>query len=156
MYPSQQVNTTSRVPGSTSYRTRDLQPKRKTTAPLTIRPISTRQPSKQLLDQTTPQEDGPLDEFTAKFISNLQGQIHLLELESKILHERLSASDASNLDTDVDSSELDPKMRELRALYRKREEEANRDKQVGHLISILSTFLFFIVFIRNYKKKLMS
>ena len=125
-------NSTSRLPGTMPYRTAELtKSKSKTTAPLTVRPITPRHPpQKQIVEQPVQQDEGPVDEYTKKFISNLKGQIHLLELEAKLLNERLASTQASQTDVGIDAGEVNPTLRRLREMYRQREKEAKTAKQV--------------------------
>lgn len=68
------------------------------------------------------------------YIANLQGQIHLLEMETKILKEKVAngAGERGSIfggadDMDVD---VDPTMRELRRLYLKLEQDWKDERAV--------------------------
>lgn len=134
------THTKSRAPGTTHYQAPKLSTVRpKTPDSLTISAIGRRPVIKETVrvaPKPPVQESDPnvIDPITSKYISNLQGQIHLLELESKILKERVSASenaqkDSLNLEA-VDPSDVDPTIRELKMMYQKLERDAKTEKQV--------------------------
>ncbi|KAH7821964.1 uncharacterized protein MONOS_1174 [Monocercomonoides exilis] len=136
-----QPNSQARQPGTTHSRT----PKAVTvrpfqTGPITIRSIPTAQTTPLPQPQIeADQEDSEV--FTQKFISNLQGQIHLLELESKLLKERLSGDQEKkgpDLD-EVDTSDVDPALRELRKMYHELEQEGKNEKE--RLLDLINKLL---------------
>ena len=131
------VRTKTRVPGTTHYRAPQLATTRsRTSAPLTVRSLTSHQ---QTATQQTIQESDPnaLDPITSKYISNLQGQIHLLELESKLLKERVSAQNANDVDLDgIDANEVNPKIRALRREYQLLEERCKAEKEVCFVFMI--------------------
>ncbi|KAA6372417.1 MAG: hypothetical protein EZS28_032057, partial [Streblomastix strix] len=72
---------------------------------------------------------------TQTYIANLQGQIHLLELEAQLLKEKVNEGGAQleskTVGTDLDlvqTTTLDPPMRELRSLYQKLERDYKEDR----------------------------
>ena len=72
------------------------------------------------------------------YIANLQGQIHLLEMETKILKEKVATGSAQQNSLfggdDVDV-EVDPTMRELRRLYLKLEQDWKEERAVCILLT---------------------
>lgn len=132
-------NSKSRTAGTTHYKAPELlTTKGKPTPPLLIRPVTARPRIREIPPEPPHETDSStLDPVTTKYISNLQGQIHLLELESKILKERLAAGEedqqnALKLD-EVDSSEVNPTLQELRRQYAKLEEKTKDEKEVCEL-----------------------
>ena len=69
-----------------------------------------------------------------KYISHLQAQIHLLEVETKMLKEKVTAQAATkgvfSGGTDDQDTEVDPTMRDLRMMYMKLQQEMDDDRDV--------------------------
>jgi hypothetical protein len=82
----------------------------------------------------TPEEEAKI--ATEKYIKNLQSQIHLLEVESLQLKEKVVSiakeqeERAANMVDQIKELTVDPTMLELRAIYAKNTREFDEDKQV--------------------------
>lgn len=143
MWSSSQTKSKSRPVGTTSYYgarpTSATQSSLKSSNPLIIHSYQQQTQRTQLRNTDTVGET--IDQQTKSYIANLQGQIHLLELESKILKERLSSGEGDRkggiLDLDgVDSTDVDPTIRELRKMYLKLEQESKDEKEVCNITFI--------------------
>ena len=75
----------------------------------------------------------PQNTQVTTYISNLQGQIHLLEMETKMLKEKVATGAASRsalFGGEDDNEDVDQPMRELRILYKKLEEDLRAELEV--------------------------
>lgn len=106
-------------------------PKKTIFAPVTASPSRTLSRI-ETLSKTHPRS--AKDATLQNYVANLQGQIHLLEMEIKILKEKVAKEGSGrgplSLGADDVDIEVDPTMRELRLMYLKLEKDWTEEQKV--------------------------
>ena len=129
----------------------------------TIRTFRSRRPATAPLSNSQTQSSNffsnKADDSVSVYISHLQGQIHLLEMEVKVLKEKVgtqpSQGGAFSSGADNTDLEIDPTIRDLRLLYMKTEQDWKEEQQVYFLSSLLSSLLLSIFHLfSNFNEKL--